>query len=688
MITGWRCALGSLALVAGLFLAAPCAAQDAAQPLPDNSAAEPVPVTTAEASAATGSDSQEDAEADSGYPDLHVTTVIHVSPDIVERRDEIIAFISAQPGWAVGTEDEAEFQIVPNPEYYQDLLFSRIQRHTFDRSRDRFASPAMDIAEIMIWNDPRPHVTVFEGRGRGKIVDPDRPGRPEWGSRIPVPTDLGAADGPELLERLGAAMAPIARHHALLGLVIDQDGTLDICVSHEPAAGMSCPMVGNASVPEMMHFKPLYIRVSDDTKPPPGVSEVTVIAVSPDRTIIPLFTAPITLQTKMDDATGEPLYRFWADNYAAPSKLDDLHRYHIIALASPDPLDPRIWSILPGDPLPEEICATPLQHRICETMRGYYSMAGERPVASGVTEIMVWSDRVTKVAPVGGNLARLPEGKWQAQLFLPRAGPALGVSGTPSPGGAQRQNFEKSHKCGGSYLGDGYILTAAHCVAKRSLGEMQVRLGTLDIAVGGSNFPILSMVIHSDYGKSPGNADIAVLRIKTDSRLEALVRKGLLDKVELAPANERLPDGTPVMITGWGFTGAAEGGNNSTQDRDGNTQRNARYLIKVAMTTRPEGDCLRFARLRNFSAADIICAKSVKEGEDACYGDSGGPLTRLVGGRRVLVGIVAAGIGCAVKGVPGVYTRVANFRPWIDRAREAAKTPGKQRMDRNGRVVD
>jgi hypothetical protein len=687
MITGWRCALGSLALVAGLFLAVPGAAQDAAEPLPDASVAEPAPEATAATTAEAGSDSQEAAEADSGYPELRVTTVIHVSPDIVERRDEIIAFISAQPGWAVGREEEAEFQLVPNPEYYQDLLFSRIQRYTFDRSRDRFATPAMDIAEIMIWNDPQPHVTVFDGRGKGKIVSPDRPGRPEWGSRIPVPTDLGAADGPELLERLGAAMAPIARHHALLGLVTDQDGSLDICVAHAPAVDRTCPVIDNASPPELMYFKPLYIRVSGDTKPPEGAREITVLAVAPDRTIIPLFTSPITLQTKIDSATGEPLYRFWADNYAAPSQLDDLHRYHIIALASPDPLDPRIWSLMPGDPLPEDICVTPLQRRICETMRGDYDMAGDRRLATGVTEIMLWTDQVRAVAPVGGNTARLADGKWQAQLFVPRAGPPLGVSGTPGPGGAQRQNFEKSHKCGGSYLGDGYILTAAHCVAKRSLGEMQVRLGTLDIAVGGSNFPILSMVIHSDYGKSPGNADIALLRIRTDARLDALLRKGLLDEVELAPANERLTDGTPVMITGWGFTGATDSDGGSTVDRDGLTQRNARYLIKVSKTTLPASECLKFAKLRNFSAPDIICARAIKDGEDACFGDSGGPLTRLVGGKRVLVGIVAAGIGCAVKGVPGVYTRVANFRLWIDKAKEAATKPGKHIMDRNGRVV-
>lgn len=666
-------AIACLLAALGLIAASPVAAQD-------DSAGAPAPITPQPLD-------DEDQAEESGYPDQHVTTAIHVSSDIVERRDEIISFIEAQPGWVVGPEDQAEFQIVPNPEYYQDLLFSRIQRYTFDRARDRFATPAMDIAEIMIWNDPKPHVVVIDGRGKGRITMPDRPTRPEWGSRIPVPIDLGPADGGELLDRLGAAMAPVARHHALLGMVADQGGSLKICVSHQPAAEGGCPTIDNGTVPELMYFKPFYIRVSDDGPPPEGVREVAVIAVAPDRAIVPLFTAPIVVEVGIDIATGERSHRYRADNYSAPSRLDELHEYQIIALASPDPLDPRIWSLRPGDALPADICVTPIQRRVCAAMLGDYDRSGDRQIATGIAEIMVWSDLIRAVAPVGGNTAGRADGKWQAQLFQPRDGAPLGVSGTQNPGGAQRQNFEKSHKCGGSWLGDGYILTAAHCVAKLSPDDRQVRLGTLDIATGGSNFPIVSMVIHSDYGKSPGNADIALLRIRTDSRLDALVRKGLLDKIDLAPANERLPDGTPVMITGWGFTGAAESGNATTRDRDGNTQRNARYLIKVAMTTRPASDCLKFAKLRNFSAADIICAKSIKEGEDACYGDSGGPLTRQAGGRRVLVGIVAAGIGCAVAGVPGVYTRVANFRTWIDRAKEVARTPGTRRMDRNGRVI-
>ena len=65
-----------------------------------------------------------------------------------------------------------------------------------------------------------------------------------------------------------------------------------------------------------------------------------------------------------------------------------------------------------------------------------------------------------------------------------------------------------------------------------------------------------------------------------------------------------------------------------------------------------------------------LCADG--EGVDACTGDSGGPLVIKGGKQDVLIGVVSWGIGCANIGVasgkdsPGVYTKVASHREWIE----------------------
>ncbi|KAH7945462.1 hypothetical protein HPB49_011108 [Dermacentor silvarum] len=62
-----------------------------------------------------------------------------------------------------------------------------------------------------------------------------------------------------------------------------------------------------------------------------------------------------------------------------------------------------------------------------------------------------------------------------------------------------------------------------------------------------------------------------------------------------------------------------------------------------------------------------LCA-GFKEGKkDACQGDSGGPLMFYDGSKYVLIGVISAGFGCARPLLPGLYTRVSEYKPWLNK---------------------
>lgn len=64
-----------------------------------------------------------------------------------------------------------------------------------------------------------------------------------------------------------------------------------------------------------------------------------------------------------------------------------------------------------------------------------------------------------------------------------------------------------------------------------------------------------------------------------------------------------------------------------------------------------------------------LCAGYLKGGRDACQGDSGGPLFKKGANSSddVLYGITSFGEGCARKNVPGGYSNVREYLPWIEK---------------------
>ena len=67
----------------------------------------------------------------------------------------------------------------------------------------------------------------------------------------------------------------------------------------------------------------------------------------------------------------------------------------------------------------------------------------------------------------------------------------------------------------------------------------------------------------------------------------------------------------------------------------------------------------------------MLCAGQVQGGKDSCHGDSGGGFVSMdpASGKWVLGGVVSWGssLGCGLRNKVGVYVRVTEFIPWINR---------------------
>ena len=123
--------------------------------------------------------------------------------------------------------------------------------------------------------------------------------------------------------------------------------------------------------------------------------------------------------------------------------------------------------------------------------------------------------------------------------------------------------------------------------------------------------------------------------------------------------NFNLSPGTSVTIAGWGATEEDGLGINTLQEVD----------VEVTEPRRCQQTYLNLAGAQ--IGENISCAGIEEGGKDSCQGDSGGPLVvELSDGTFVLAGVISAGMGCARRDVPGIYTKVSKHIKWIKNLQE------------------
>ncbi|XP_068113931.1 trypsin-like [Hyperolius riggenbachi] len=195
------------------------------------------------------------------------------------------------------------------------------------------------------------------------------------------------------------------------------------------------------------------------------------------------------------------------------------------------------------------------------------------------------------------------------------------------------------HFCGGSLINDQWVVSAAHCYKSR----IEVRLGEHNIEVleGTEQFISSAKIIrHPKYNSYLLDNDIMLIKLSQPALLDARIQA------------IRLPThcdeaGATCLISGWGNTLSS-----------GANYPDLLQCLEAPILSAESCQGSYPGQITD----NMICVGYLDGGKDSCQGDSGGPV--VCNGE--LQGVVSWGIGCALPGYPGVYTKVCNYVTWIE----------------------
>ena len=203
------------------------------------------------------------------------------------------------------------------------------------------------------------------------------------------------------------------------------------------------------------------------------------------------------------------------------------------------------------------------------------------------------------------------------------------------------RNGKPYASCGGSLIDQDSVLTAAHCLENATGAVVVVGRTDLRNKSRGQEIGASRPFIHPRYNASGYDAGVLKLRRAV---------KGIKPiKLATAKQNNLETPGRKLTVAGWGLTGF-----NATHP----TNRLRQAQVPVVSDRRAQRSYNTAVESPGYVPPLMIAAGNSGK-ENACVGDSGGPL--FDSGSRTQVGIVSRGYyKCGTARYPGVYTEVNN----------------------------
>lgn len=263
----------------------------------------------------------------------------------------------------------------------------------------------------------------------------------------------------------------------------------------------------------------------------------------------------------------------------------------------------------------------------------------------------------SSVRIINGQPITIDQAPWQVALLY---------SSTPN-------DDYNAQFCGGSILSADWIITAAHCVVDNSgtaVSAASIEVGAGITTLGSPNVTraeVSQVVVHPEYNSATTENDIALLELAAPLTLDGTTKRAIV-----MPDPATLGAGWPAantaaLVSGWGNT--STNGSSFPAQLQGATVNVLTNPADTACGAYPDPFGNEYLR------TTMLCAGYLTPPtKDSCQGDSGGPLAVNITGTYYLAGIVSWGYGCANPDYPGIYTRVTNYKNWIDESIAADAT--------------